>query len=256
MKHIQRLVIYLAVLAISGAVTVKSIEPGAIDTKATVRSYKGTAKYSLDGITWEDMKVDVKLPPMAWVKTGPESEVYMSVNGVSSAVKVKADTTLQIPKMEKIGGAHDADTETQLDLKGGSILGQVKKVNANSHYEVKTPHGVAGIRGTDFNITVAPQPGGTFLVTFTSVTGTVIVSAVVDAQGNIQTVTLHDGQSWTPGQGGPVPTGVALLQQYQLEIQILIQITIITQTPITAPAVKINPVFPGGPAPGQGQPSG
>jgi hypothetical protein len=42
----------------------------------------------------------------------------------------------------------DTVTDTQLDLREGRILGVVRRLTAGSRYEVKTPRGVAGIRGT------------------------------------------------------------------------------------------------------------
>ena len=48
----------------------------------------------------------------------------------------------------------DVVTETQLDLQAGHIFGSVKKMSAASKYEVKIPNGVAGIRGTVYDISV------------------------------------------------------------------------------------------------------
>jgi hypothetical protein len=167
--------------------------------------------------------------------------VFLSINGLSSAVRVQESTTMAIPQMERIGSAREGDTQTTLDLKGGSILGQVKKVSANSSYEIKTPRGVAGIRGTDFEVSVESLPDGKYRVTFTSVKGQVIASAVVD--GAIQTKTLHDGESWTPGEGDVHATPQNLLNQFAGLIDVLINVVnaLPTGTTVTVPIIPHIP---------------
>ena len=60
--------------------------------------------------------------------------------------------------MTASGRAPDADTSTDLKLDGGEILGQVRKLSANSDYKVTVPNGVAGVRGTDFGVKVVVGP--------------------------------------------------------------------------------------------------
>jgi hypothetical protein len=164
---------------------------------------------------------------------------------------VEASTTLTIPEMDKIGAAREADTETQLDLKVGSILGQVKKVQANSSYEIKTPHGVAGIRGTDFSIKVNSLPNGGFAVSFTCIQGTVVVSGL-DAQGNVVTETLGKGQScsFTPtSTSGVTQTLATVLAALANDITTL-------GNTITANGGSIGPVTGGGGGGGGGNGGG
>ncbi|HZQ45642.1 MAG TPA: hypothetical protein VFC07_01410, partial [Verrucomicrobiae bacterium] len=49
----------------------------------------------------------------------------------------------------------DEVAETQLDLRAGHIMGNVKKLSAASKYEIKIPNGVAGIRGSFYSITAS-----------------------------------------------------------------------------------------------------
>ena len=184
MKRFQTVAAYLVALALTGAFTLKSEQPGKTRGHATVRTVMGIATYNSGGGAMT-LKPNMELEAGTTISTGPDSVVYLNVNGLSSSVRIQADTTMSIPQMERIGSAREGDTETTLDIKLGSILGQVKKVSGNSTYEIKTPHGVAGIRGTDFEVQVQQLPDGKYLVTFTSVQGTVIVSAVV--AGEIQT---------------------------------------------------------------------
>jgi len=80
------------------------------------------------------------------ITTGPDSSAYLSINGRLSDVRLQGDTTLVISKMDS--------NETILELKAGSILGQVEKLPPNYKYEIKTLHGVA-----------APRPGSKFAIT-------------------------------------------------------------------------------------------
>jgi hypothetical protein len=251
MKRFHTLAAYLVALALTGAVTLKSEQPGKIRGRAIVRTVTGQASYSIGGVNLP-LKPNMELDAGTLITTGPNSVVYLNVNGLSSSVRIQADTTMAIPQMDRIGSAREGDTETQLDLRIGSILGQVKKVSANSTYEIKTPHGVAGIRGTDFEVTVSQEATGTYLVTFTSVQGTVICSAVVN--GSIETHTLQTGDSWSPGNGDPHRAEPNLIDEYEALIEQMI--TIIQQGGPTTITIPILPVFPTGGPPSGGASSG
>jgi hypothetical protein len=214
MKRLVTIAAYLMVVVLVGVSSLKSAEPGQIKGKATVRTIKGAATYTkADGASGA-LKVNQELDPGDTVTTGPGSFVYLSVNGLSSAVRVAADTTLLLKTMDRTGSYRQGTTDTSLDLKVGTIQGQVKKVAGDSNYEIQTPHGVAGIRGTDFQVEVVSNGNGTYTVTFTSLTGTVVASAVVN--GQLQTKTLSGGESWTVG-GDVVPVQIKLLD-YELQL--------------------------------------
>jgi hypothetical protein len=252
MKRFQTIAAYLMVLALAVASSLRAAEPGRIQGHATVRTVHGVATYSFGGVT-KDLKPGMMLDPGVTVNTGADSYVYLNINGSMSAVRVSAETTLVLEKMDRIGG-REGDTETMLNIQAGSILGQVQKVGANSRYEITTPHGVAGIRGTDWSVDVTALANGQYQVTFESVQGTLVASAVVN--GALQTKTLNGGESWIVG-GDVVPVQIQLLQ-WQLD-QINLMITDIANgiTPAVSPIgqVIIQP-FNGGPEPGQAPASG
>lgn len=252
MKILKNLAVCLAAIALCGAVTVKSNEPGKAPAKATVRSVTGSATYTVNGMS-NPLKVNMELPEGATITTGPNSDVKMSVNGVTSAVDVRAETTISLAEMTKMG----RDSQTQLDLKTGSILGQVRKVAANSKYEIKTPRGVAGIRGTDFMVSVSALPGGGFSVTFSSITGTVFVTATLGPNNNVQTVTLHDGQSFTAGENALSTAVVAIAQAEVNALKGLItalEIVVTTIPNVTTATAQVKNPFGGGPPPSQSNP--
>jgi hypothetical protein len=76
-------------------------------------------------------------------------------------------------------------TETQLDLKAGHIFGSVKKMSAASKYEVKIPNGVAGVRGTVYDISaegLIKVLSGSVVLAYVGPDGTVVTQVVGEAQ--------------------------------------------------------------------------
>ena len=151
MKRIQTIAAYLVVLALAGVSSLKSAEPGRVVGKALVRSISGRANYTDNGTT-QPLKVNMELGPGVVITTGPNSYVFLNINGLLSTVRVAANTTIGISEMSRVGSDRDGDTDTMLDLRLGEALGQVKKLTRNSQYQIKTPHGIAGIRGTDWDV--------------------------------------------------------------------------------------------------------
>jgi hypothetical protein len=159
----------------------------------------------------------------------------ISVNGTASAVRLTNSTVLEIPTMSYVGNARDGDTTTMLNLQSGSVIGNVKKITANSRYEIMSPHGVAGIRGTDFSVEAIPTSEGNFKVTFSSITGVITVSAVIN--GITVTHTLTTGTSWQIGDNVK-QMRADIIQNYQSQIVGLVQ--------SIAPGATIGTPIPGG----------
>lgn len=207
---------------------------------AQVRSIRGSAKYSVGGGVWVPLNKGKTLKQGALIQTAPESivDLYLGANG--PVVRVTPNTTVALDKLAYAGTGMDSVIETRLDVKNGTIIGNVKKLAKASKYEIKTPNGVAGIRGTDFVVTVKKLADGTYEVTFTSVTGTLVVAAIVD--GNPQTVVLNTGESWTPGSE-VTPTPAQLLEFYHEQIAFLIergQGGDVNLTPIQRPEIEVH----------------
>jgi hypothetical protein len=242
MRKIQISLACAAALAFVGVATLKSAEQGGVQGKATVRAIHGAVEYQSSG-SWQPLKVNAELDAGVMIRTGPDSTADISVNGLSSALRIEPETTIAIPTMTRSDTSSDADEETMLDLQDGAILGNVKKISANSRYEIKTPHGVAGIRGTDYHVKSRMESDGRHTVTFTSITGQVIVSAVVEPGGPTVVKVLRDGESWTPGSGDVVPTPLYELQSLETELG-----TLVTTPPggPAAPPPLIGPFPTGG----------
>jgi hypothetical protein len=165
--------------------------------KAVVRSVRGSANYSTDrGANWKTLKVGTSLNQGSVLRTAPGSQVDLYLNENGPVVRVKEGTTLGLDRLtvDRAGGTDVI--ETQLDLRSGRILGNVHRLAAASKYEVKTPTGVAGIRGTRYDISADGR--------VSVIEGQVVVVYIVD--GAASTATVNAGQTANPPttRGGQV----------------------------------------------------
>jgi hypothetical protein len=218
MRKIQAVIVSGVALALFGAATLNQplfAAEAPSQTKAIVRAVHGQGEY-FSGGNWVALRPNMELEAGTQIKTGPDSYVSLSVNGLRSAVKITQNTTITLSKMDSMGSGADSDSDTSLKLDSGTVMGQVRKLSANSRYEIETPNGVAGIRGTEFVVSVIPRPDGTFLITYTCTSGTLVASAIVGPSTVVKV--LGANQSWTPGQE-VVPTPQALIDFYQTEFQ-------------------------------------
>lgn len=127
------------------------------------------------------------------VQTGTASTALIIFPTNKTTLNVAADTRLTLNRHRFIPPAPGAATaearagtnETELTLDFGDIVGKVESLdrNAASHrFEVRTPVGVAGVRGTIFRIRyIPPAPGQPPVLTISTVQGVVVVSKVVAA---------------------------------------------------------------------------
>lgn len=174
-------------IAASALMMASSVE--AAVGKAVVRAVRGTAEYSMSGGDWKTLTVGKVLGPTSSVKTGVNSQVDLYLGDNGPTVRLLADTTLGLDKLNLDRTGVDVVIETFLDLKTGTIQGNVKKLASASKYEVKTPFTVCAIKGTEYQISA----DGTLHV----ISGSVIV-----AYKGPQTATVNAGQTFVP----PAPT--------------------------------------------------
>ena len=183
-KVIASVAVLVGVLAFASA---QAVETG----KAVVRSVKGKAQYAESG-AWMALKVGQTLQPGTQVRTGNDSEVDLFLDQNGPLVRLMENTTLGLDKLCFEPTGADTVVETQLDLKSGRIVGIVKKLAATSKYEVKTPNGVAGIRGTEYSISAT----GDVMVA----TGSVVV-VYVKSDGTVVTQVVGEGEMFDAATG-------------------------------------------------------
>ncbi len=123
--------------------TAQAASPGAAQVKKVV----GKADYT-DAKGGGALKEGDILFQGATITTGAGSyvDLFLGVNGDS--LRVEADSTLSLNKLDYTK-AGETIVNTQLDVtKGAVVANVVNKLSKASKYEIKTPAGVAGIRGT------------------------------------------------------------------------------------------------------------
>jgi hypothetical protein len=183
MKHIRPFVFGLIACGIAVAMatnlSAETASQGTSQGTVKVMRIKGSARYHTGNNSWQILKEGDVLKSGAVIQTARDSLVDLvlnnpnavlppditttpPVNGQSSQTSVSSvkqdvirmweDTILAIDKLTVTQTGVDRVTETQLDLQRGHILGTVKKLSAASVYEIKIPNGVAGIRGTIYDI--------------------------------------------------------------------------------------------------------
>jgi hypothetical protein len=169
-----------ALLVLATSASAQTFKPGV----ATIVRIWGTATYSLGDDNWHPLVVGKVLSAGAVIRTAHNAMVDMVLGktvempqaaqwpdriGVASdpfergmvaykpsaeqnMVRMTGDTTLAIDKLTVADTGVDTVGDTELDLKQGRIFCSVRKFSAASQYLVKIPNGIAGVRGTLFEI--------------------------------------------------------------------------------------------------------
>jgi hypothetical protein len=200
----------------------------AAQNAATVVTIHGAARYSTGNNVWLPLKEGDQLKAGAVVQTASESWVDISLDGSTGAytektpviksftygagasetqqnvVRLRENTVLAIDRLAFEQTGADTVCDIGLDLRAGRLFGNVKKLSAASKYEVKLPNGVAGIRGTIFDLNAS----GLLAV----ITGGVVIS-YFDSTGSLVTKVISNGQLLNMVTGTITPIAVGVIDQ-------------------------------------------
>ena len=225
----------MIVAAVCGVALLFIAKANAQDVKqgvVTIVRMHGDATFTTDGgSTWQPLMLGAVLHSGAVIKTAPDATVDIVLGekvaqvaqgggaGMNNAgayaaglppassgfkaavqqnvIRMMGGTELAVDKLTYSNSGAETVGDTELDLRSGKIFGNVKKISAMSKYEIKTPTGVAGIRGTDF----ALGADGSVICT----DGSVVVSAMVSIGGvqTLVTVTVNAGEIFDPSTYSP-----------------------------------------------------
>ncbi len=163
--------------------------------KAVVRKVNGNAQFA-EGGNWLPLKAGQELKAGSVIRTANDSQVDLFMDENGPVVRLLENTTLGIDKLNYEPTGVDTIVETQLDLKSGKIVGIVKKLAATSKYEIKTPNGVAGIRGTEY---VVAATGEVYILS-----GSAVV-VYVKSDGAVLTQVVNAGEMFDPSAGTAKP---------------------------------------------------
>jgi len=195
------------VVALVGTLVVSSAQASEAG-KAVVRSIRGSAQYA-EGGQWMPLKVGQVLKAGSTLRTANESQVDLFMDENGPVVRLVENTTLGLDKLNYDATGIDTVIETQLDLKSGRVLGIVKKMSHSSKYEIKTPNGVAGIRGTEYDVSA------TSVVRVIS--GSLVV-VYVKSDGTVVTQVVNAGEMFVPSEGAVRPIPADQLSQLMAEV--------------------------------------
>jgi hypothetical protein len=199
-------------MALAMAAMVSQAFADSVPQAITVIRVKGMARYASSDNNWHPVRKGDVLKPGTVIQTGPKALVDIQLGereAATAPVSYNPNSTMYAPEdmranvvrifensalsVDKLAvdrtGAGDEVSDTQLDLRAGQIMGNVKKLSSASKYEVKIPNGVAGIRGTVYMINSA----GVINV----LTGSVVI-AIVGADGTVTTRVVTAHESYDP----------------------------------------------------------
>jgi hypothetical protein len=191
------------------------------DAGAKVIRVKGSARYTTGNNVWQPVHVGDVLRAGTVIQTSTEEGSYVDLvlgdvsaaavpegvkyqphipNSMSTTstsfrpsseqnvVRIWVNSAMGVDKLTATQSGAETVTETQLDLKQGRLTGNVKKMSAASKFEIKLPNGVAGVRGTLWDI----QAAGIVRVWV----GSMVVAWVDPKTQNVTTQTVMGGQSY------------------------------------------------------------
>jgi hypothetical protein len=142
----------IAVMAIGLAA--QSFDQGETLVSSTILRLKGHARCSTDGgKTWRMVKAGDTLASGSMIQTAFKSELDLVLGETAESqtanlLNLAEDTLLRLDKIARKPGTGSPGTaeEISLDLRKGTITGNVRKLAATSRYEIAFVHGVAGTR--------------------------------------------------------------------------------------------------------------
>ncbi len=119
------------------------------------------------------------------IKTDAKAHVDLMLGYNNGSFQVTPSSEVTLSKLTYEITALETVHDTQLDLKAGTICGVVKKMAPGSKYDVKTPRGVASIKGTRYRISANGDLG---------IPSGRAAMALVMPDGSIKTFTVNAGQ--------------------------------------------------------------
>lgn len=205
-----------------------------VDRWLEVRRPMGQVLYSR-GQTSQAARNGIRLQAVGdTITTKQGSSAVLAIDIGTGFIKVSENTTIQVQKL--LTGKR-GERITQLQVKAGQVALQVRPfTNSASRLEINTPAGVAGVRGTEFGVSV--QQNGKMGV------ATMKGGVATDAQG--QTVLVKAGFQNITIPGEPPSAPVPLREDTRLNIRQLVangnQVRIVgTVDPVNLLAIAKQP---------------
>ena len=205
MKETRRILNSLIACGVALAMGSTLVAQSTDQVAAKVIRLKGAAQYKIGDGDWRPLKFGDVVRQGTVIQTAGNSRVDLLLGAAAAAtvrpvvsdittyqptaeqnvVRMWENTLMGIDKLTEVQTGADVVSETQLDLKAGHISGSVKKMSAASKYEVKLPIGVAGIRGTVYDISaegLAKVLSGSIVLAYTGPNGSTLTQVIMGLQ--------------------------------------------------------------------------
>lgn len=221
---------WMALPAILAFVTTASAERA-----ATVIGIAGNANYQAGGAgDLMPLSTSAKLHNNDVVKTGTRSHVDLNLGENLGVLRVAPNSNFTIKKLGS--SSPGMGNETQLDLKSGAIYAKINKLPKGSVYEISTPRGIAGIRGTTIYLTAEGC--------LTVVDGAGAVA--YPNNGGVQTFVVNGGNTICPGDAAARPAPADLIEDINRTIAEIGGVVSPVSQPLAPPLEPfVSPVLPG-----------
>jgi hypothetical protein len=142
------LLFFLSALALARPVTAAEGQPG----KATVRGILGHAQFARGNSGFAVLGPGMDLRPGDLIQTASKSAIELDFGDRVGTVRLTESAVMMLAKIGPMGTNSGADSDIQLDLRSGELLGNLKRVTAGSHFEIKTPAGLAQVVEGQFRV--------------------------------------------------------------------------------------------------------
>jgi len=143
-------VAFTAGLLVAGLIF--TAQASAREGHALVQTVSGEAKMTVDGKKWIPLQVGALLKTGTTVKTSAEgrTDLFLGLNG--SMLRLVGGTELTFSRLNIEESPIEPIAQTEMILKSGRAIGNVRKLPMGSSYVIKTPKGVAKVKGTVYDI--------------------------------------------------------------------------------------------------------
>ncbi len=175
-----------------GAIQKGAIEVGALQGPADLLNKEGKRAPLTRGLVFQEGKR---------VETQEKSTAELILSN-GSTIKVNPNTLMEVKAFSQVSSplivpgkyaelsAEPSPSVVQIEVYRGKIDGEVRKLNPNTQYTIKTPVGVVRVRGTILSVSYTEDKNGRGCMLVTCTTGSVLIRS----NDNKSSLTLGPGE--------------------------------------------------------------
>ncbi|TSA35970.1 MAG: hypothetical protein D4R66_01580, partial [Opitutales bacterium] len=206
-KPVTLILIALFPALVSAALQNGKVEVGLVKGTATLIDPQAAKKALASGLVFQEGYT---------VETNLESTAELILSNGSTLI-VSPNTLLEVRTFKQVassliieGSYQKLDKEpspsvTEIEVKRGKVLGEVRKLNPMSSYTIKTPVGVARIRGTIYEVGYEEDKKGMGTLTVACVRGSVEATVFASSSGPVSVAPGQQVTAVAPAPPKPAP---------------------------------------------------